>query len=979
MRKLLLFILLFTTVQIFAQNKGKITGVITDTETKETIVGAAITYGANKGTVTDINGSFTLELEFGEYDLTVSYLGFTAQTKKVTISSTETQTINFNLESSVVLKEVEIVSEIAKMRETPVAFSTISSKKIEEELSSRDLAMLLNSTPGVYATEQGGGSGDARVTIRGFSQQNVAVLVDGIPVNDMENGAVYWSNWDGIGDVTRNVQVQRGLGASKLAIASVGGTMNTLTRGIESKMGGYVKQEVGNNNMLKTSVGYNSGLLKGNWGFTLALSKKTGDGYVDQTWFESYSYFMKVQKRFKNQTLTFGFNGAPQKHGQRNNRTAIAVIDKKYAQDLGIDVDSSYRALRAAKSYTTPKYGERGLRFNPDWGYGGYYEKDANGVTKNITGPFNGSINFYHKPLLNLTQLWNISKNVFINNSAYLSIGKGGGTGFLGGSISTDTIDGQQNIANDIRANQNNIDKIYSETENKAGRIIRSSNNDHFWYGLLSTIVWKINNHFTYTGGIDLRNYTGIHYRTVYSLLGGDYYVNTDNKHQPIGYGLVNPTDPKSGFDPNFQYSKKTVGDTVGYYNKGFVQWYGAFNQLEYKSGRITAFITANISQSKYKKIDYYAKKDVFLSDTTFKRALGWGDTLAYDGDHYVIYNRNTPTVVANDSTFYTVGGKKKGLRNATTTLFNENSAEAKTNESEWKTYIGFTIKGGLNFNIDEHNNIFANVGYISLPPQFVNVFDNTNKEYLGIKNQTIQSVELGYGLKFKKFAANVNAYYTDWAHKPTTRSTNFNGETVSYNITEIGAIHQGVEFDFIYKILTNLELEGLASIGDWRYYGSQKAYIQNQDAEIIDSVDFSAERVHVGNAAQSQLAASVRYEPFKGFYLKPRITWFGNNYADFDPINLSPIYDKVKKDSIAQDNRNRDSWQMPNYYMLDLYTGYQFKYHDLGIQINASVINLLDARFLTDAQNGANFDAFSALVYFGQGRRYNVGLKVFF
>ncbi len=978
MKKIFFAILILISVHINAQNKGKITGTISDETTKETIVGAAVTYASNKGTVTDINGQFTLELEYGEYELSVSYIGYTSQRKKITIAGAETQKVNFVLASSVLLREVEIVSEIAKMRETPVAFSTISSKKIEEELGSRDIAMLLNSTPGVYATEQGGGSGDARVTIRGFSQQNVAVLVDGIPVNDMENGAVYWSNWDGIGDVTRNVQVQRGLGASKLAIASVGGTMNTLTRGIESKMGGYAKQEVGNNNLLKTSIGFNSGLLKGNWGYTMAFSKKTGQGYVDQTSFESYSYFFKVQKRFKKQTLTFGFNGAPQKHEQRNNKTPISVIDKKFAEDLGIDVDSSYKALRAAKSYTTPKYGARGLAFNPDWGYGSYYEKDANGVTKNISGPVNGSLNFYHKPLLNLTQLWNVSKNVFINNSAYLSIGKGGGTGFLGGSVSTDTIDGQQKIANDIISNQNNIDKIYSATENKSGRILRSSNNDHFWYGLLSTIVWKINNHFTYTGGLDLRNYTGIHYRTVYDLLGGDYYVNTDNKHQAIGYGLTNPTDPNS-WDPNFQYAKKTVGDTVGYYNKGFVQWYGAFNQLEYKSGRITAFITANVSQSKYKKIDYFAKKDVFLSDTTFKRALGWGDTLAYDGDHYVIYNRNTVTDVQSDSTFYNTGAKKRGLKNSTTSLYNENSSEAKTNESDWKTYIGFTVKGGLNFNIDEHHNIFANVGYISLPPQFVNVFDNTNKEYLGIKNQTIQSLELGYGLHYKNFAANLNAYYTDWAHKPTTKTTTFNGETVSYNITEIGAKHKGVELDFIYKIFKNLDIEGLASMGDWRYYGSQKAYIQNQNAEIIDSVDFSAENVHVGNAAQSQLAASIRYEPIKGLFIKPRITWFGNNYADFDPINLTPIYDKVKKDSIAQDNRNRDSWQMPNYYMLDLYTGYQFKYHDLGIQINASVINLLDARFLTDGQNGTNFDAFTALVYFGQGRRYNIGLKVFF
>ncbi|MES2396484.1 MAG: TonB-dependent receptor plug domain-containing protein, partial [Bacteroidota bacterium] len=124
---------------------------------------------------------------------------------------------------------------MAKIRETPVAFSNIGAKQIQEELASRDLPMLLNSTPGAYATEQGGGSGDARVTIRGFDQRNVAVLVDGVPVNDMENGQVYWSNWDGLGDVTRNVQVQRGLGASKLALASIGGTMNIITKGIDSK------------------------------------------------------------------------------------------------------------------------------------------------------------------------------------------------------------------------------------------------------------------------------------------------------------------------------------------------------------------------------------------------------------------------------------------------------------------------------------------------------------------------------------------------------------------------------------------------------------------------------------------------------------------------------------------------------------------------------------------------------------------------
>lgn len=76
----------------------------------------------------------------------------------------------------------------------------------------------------------------------GFDQRNIAVMVDGVPVNDMENGQVYWSNWDGLGDITKSMQVQRGLGASKLAVTSVGGTMNIITKGIDQKLSEVLKR-----------------------------------------------------------------------------------------------------------------------------------------------------------------------------------------------------------------------------------------------------------------------------------------------------------------------------------------------------------------------------------------------------------------------------------------------------------------------------------------------------------------------------------------------------------------------------------------------------------------------------------------------------------------------------------------------------------------------------------------------------------------
>ena len=114
------------------------------------------------------------------------------------------------------------VADIAKDRKTPVAVSTIKEGAIVEKLGNQEFPEVLNSTPSVYATKAGGGFGDSKINIRGFQNENIAVMVNGMPVNDMENGKVYWSNWAGLSDVTSAMQVQRGLGASKLAIASVG-------------------------------------------------------------------------------------------------------------------------------------------------------------------------------------------------------------------------------------------------------------------------------------------------------------------------------------------------------------------------------------------------------------------------------------------------------------------------------------------------------------------------------------------------------------------------------------------------------------------------------------------------------------------------------------------------------------------------------------------------------------------------------------
>lgn len=911
MKKIFLALLsTFILTVSLSQEKVALSGTVYDKETSETLIGVRIVCDNVLIAKTDENGKYSLSIEANkEHELKVTYTGYDTLIVAVKAGNVSLKT-DINLPKyEKMIDEIVVKAEIAKSRETPIAFSTLTAKQISEDLGTRDLPMVLNSTPGAYATEQGGGAGDARVSIRGFDQRNIAVLVDGVPVNDMENGQVYWSNWDGLGDITRYMQVQRGLGASKLSIVSVGGTMNIVTKGIDSKMGASVKQEVNNFGLFKTSFGYNTGLLKGNWGVTIAGARKWGSSYADATFTDAWSYFFKVQKKFDKHLFSFGVNGAPQSHGQRSTRLPIAVIDKGLAERAGINYQESLDsiALVSSSQFTTPTQGARGIRYNPNYGM-------LNGEE------FNERVNYFHKPQLNLTHSYNPNEKINLTTVVYASIGKGGGTG-LKSIPSRDTVTGLYDIQTIYDFNLTNFSAAYSSTENVSSNYLRAANNDHKWVGLLSTFNYKINKNISTMFGVDARYYKGSHYQSIYDLIGGEYAIDNSDKNQPKGLGYTD-------------YSMKRVGDKVSYYNDATVKWGGVFGQVEFKKDKWSTFITASINETGYQRIDYFKNKDIVLADTTLIQAVGFGDTVTYNGSDYT----NT-------------------------------SAEARFATTEEKWFFGSTIKGGANYNINVHHNVFFNLGYLNIAPKMNTVFDNNNRQFLDIKNQKVSSFELGYGYKSKKFSSNLNVYYTLWQNKPpqSTPTVVTADGTFSYNINGLDALHKGIELDFIYKILPNLDFEGLASIGDWKTISGSVVNIVNEENVIVASVDFSAKDVHVGDAAQIQLGSSLRYEIIKNLYIKLRYTYFDKNYANFDPLGLTGV------------NKDRESWKMPSYGLMDFNFGYDFKYKKLKMTLSGGIMNILNEIYITDAQNGANFDATTSNVFVGMGRRFSMGLKVGF
>ena len=586
MKKLyVLLVALFSVTFMFSQ--GTVSGTVMDGDLGSPLPGASVVLeGTDNGASTDFDGKFALEVSDSSGTLVVSYIGFV--TKRVSFSSYgDLGSITLNPDAEE-LEGVVVtgILDIAKDRETPVAVSTITATEIQEKIGSQELPEVLKSTPSIYATKTGGGFGDGRINVRGFDSQNTAIMINGIPVNDMENGRVFWSNWAGLSDVTTAMQVQRGLGSSKLAISSVGGTINILTKSTDKEEGGSVRFGGGNDGYLKTTASYNTGKNENGFAASILLGRTAGDGYVQGTKFEGFNYFIGLgyEPNDRN-SFQFVLTGAPQVHNQRT---------------------SSFFNVATLADHV-----QYGALYNFNHGF-------LNGEE------FGWRRNFYHKPIASLNWDHKFNDKTTLSSSIYASVGRGGGTGDIGvgpgfgfasssryripetGLVDYDLISrfnsgesvtfyNGDNGGNPRQLAPTNGEQIVTSFGD--GIIRRASMNSHNWFGLIANLHTEINDEWSWDVGLDARSYKGIHYRRVDNLLGADGYFDDDDINNP------NHTVRQDGaIDSDFGsiiniFKNIDDEEKIDYYNDGIVRWIGTFGQLEYSNGTVSAFVQGGVSQ----------------------------------------------------------------------------------------------------------------------------------------------------------------------------------------------------------------------------------------------------------------------------------------------------------------------------------------------------------------------------------------------
>lgn len=570
----------------FAQ--GTVTGTVVDKPYGETLIGSSVLVkGTTMGTTTDVNGYFSFNVAAGTKTLVISYIGYENQEIEVSVNEGQvTKLGKIKLEpTSTLLEGINVIADRAKLRETPVAVSNITKAEIEETLGSQDIPLIMNNTPSVYSTVGGGGSGDARINVRGFDQNNVAIMINGVPINDMENGWVYWSNWDGLADATSSIQMQRGLSAVNLATPAIGGTMNIITSPAEMKAGASARFEYGSGNFMKSTLTGHTGLINDKFAMSVSVVKKVGEGVIDKTWTDAYAYYLGASYNInKKHRLEAYVMGAPQRHGQNLYKQNVAAYSHDYASEIGAD-------SAAAHISESPN----GRFYNENWNnVSDSYDGQQSWNQKDARDRYNSSYlnereNYFHKPVANLNWYAQWSEKISQFTTVYYSGGKGGGSGTYGkiqydyDSEPTRIIDWDATIAN-------NQDPEY--VAEKGAGILRNSVNNQWTIGAISRVKAKISDNFKMQVGIDWRTAKIDHFREIRDLLGATSYSDpytTNDFGSMEGLGL---------------------GDKIAYNNTNTVDWGGAFLQGEYSNGVWSAYGNLGYSMVKYTYTDHFTKDE---------------------------------------------------------------------------------------------------------------------------------------------------------------------------------------------------------------------------------------------------------------------------------------------------------------------------------------------------------------------------------
>jgi len=477
-----------------------------------------------------------------------------------------------------------------------------------------------------------------RYKYRGYDSKNSVTLMNGMPLENLENGYSQFGLFGGLNDVVRNKEIAIGNRSNTFAFGGMGVNSSFDSRASKQRKQTSFGYTYSNGNFThRWTLTHSTGMNKKGWAFTFSGSRRWSDeNYVPGTYTDSWSYFVGVDKKINDKQLLslVAFNS--------NSETGGASFETKEAYAL---TGSHY--------------------YNSAWGFQMGKKRNSHVLTSN-------------EPVFILTHDFKISTKTTLLTSVGYTSGKKGSTGLDWGNAADPRPDYYAYMPSDwlyhgnndtamvayitksIKANPNSMqidwNNLYQSNRNSRDTVsgvkgMRShyvlANNvtatKRFNFNTtFNTTVSKV---FSITGGLAYQSEVNEHYKEAQDLLGGDYMVDVNtfaqfDYHTPM-YNQQNHIvrqGGKYGYDYEMHLSKAS-----------------GWAQGLYKFGHLDVFIAGEVSNTQFYRNGLF-QNDVFPTTSLGKSttynfdnyAVKGGLTYKIDGRNYLYLNEYFATVAPN-------------------------------------------------------------------------------------------------------------------------------------------------------------------------------------------------------------------------------------------------------------------------------------------------------------------------------------------
>ncbi len=743
--------------------------------------------------------------------------------------------------------------------------------------------IMMNSNSNVYTSNVGYLWSPVRFKFRAYSSQYSDIYMNGVQVNNLENGQFNYSTIGGMNDATRNQDAATPFEVNAFGMSSIGGSSNYDFRASNYAAGNKVTLSGLNRNYtLRAMYTYGTGLTKKGWAFFGTVGYRWANmntAAVDGTFYNSLGYFLSAQKVInENHSLNLATWGNPTERAQQ-----------------GASTDEAYWLANDRQ-------------YNPYWGYQNG-EKRASRVVNN------------YEPSVLLTWDYKINERMKLTTSAFTKYAKYSSTrlNYNGQNPAPDywknfpsyNYDVWSNTGtaaeyaaweksrdywmSSIRHRQIDFDKLYfanqqlNTTGHDAVYWIEAKHNDHLANSLGSTFDWSIDNSTKFQVGLQLANNKGYHYSTMEDLLGGAYFHNVNTYAQ----GRYASNDSELQYDLNNPNGVVREGDKMRY----------DYDIISQNAKAWASFVKDKGISHNYLSVKMGATqmwRNGHMLNGFYDPAKGWAKNASYG---------------KSGKAHFLDGGFKVG---STLNLGKGNSI------SMGVGYEARAPRASVAFESPEMNNNFVP----------------------NLKKEKIFSAELGYALNCSWARLNLTGYYThtydgtDWQNFYFDDVNSF----TYVSLTGLEKDYYGAELGVTFKVTSNFDINVTGTMAEAKYTSNSRVdYMLSTEGTTKQDICYNKGMRESGTPlAAVSLGLSYR---IKGWYLDLTGNYYDRIYLSYSPCMR--YYETLSKADYVNNVNGQDVINVPQQakgnggFMLDASIGHQFKVAKRPLSVNLMLTNI--------------------------------------